>query len=178
MTIWLLAIIILAAVAGVGYNQGAIRTSISFFGIILAFLLAPLAGKIFVPIMGLVGVKSPLWLWALPPLFGFILISALVKTGGFFVHQKVDVYYKYKAGDLRLALWERINARLGACVGLLNGVAYLVLIAFVIYIFSYWTVQLAATDTNPKTISLLNVLGRDLKSTGLDRVAKAIDPLK
>jgi len=178
MTIWLLAIIILAAVAGVGYNQGAIRTSISFFGIILAFLLAPLAGKIFVPIMGLVGVKSPLWLWALPPLFGFILISALVKTGGFFVHQKVDVYYKYKAGDLRLALWERINARLGACVGLLNGVAYLVLIAFVIYIFSYWTVQLAATDTNPKTISLLNVLGRDLKSTGLNRVAKAIDPLK
>ena len=178
MTIWLLALIILASVAAVGYNQGAIRAGISFFGIILAFLLAPLAGKIFAPLMGLVGVKSPIWLWALPPLFGFILISALVKAGAFFVHQKVDVYYKYKTGDLRLALWERINARLGLCVGLLNGVAYLVLIAFVIYIFSYWTVQLAAADSNPKTVGLLNVLGRDLQRTGMDRVGKAIDPLK
>lgn len=178
MTIWLLALIILASVAAVGYNQGAIRAGISFFGIVLAFLLAPLAGKIFAPLMGLVGVKSPIWLWALPPLFGFILISALVKTGGFFVHQKVDVYYKYKTGDLRLALWERINARLGLCVGLLNGVAYLVLIAFVIYIFSYWTVQLAAADSNPKTVGLLNVLGRDLQRTGMNRVGKAIDPLK
>ncbi len=178
MTIWLLALIVLAVVALVGYNQGVIRTGISFLGIILAFLLAPLAGKIFVPLLGLLGVKSPIWLWALPPLFGFILISALVKTGAFFVHQKVDVYYKYKAGDLRLALWERLNKRLGACVGVLNGVAYLVLLSFVIYVFGYWTVQLTASENDPKGLRLLNVFAHDLQSTGMDRVGKSIDPMK
>ncbi|HNQ74753.1 MAG TPA: CvpA family protein [Verrucomicrobiota bacterium] len=178
MTIWLLALLVLATVTLVGYNQGAIRTGISFFGIILAFFLAPLAGKIFVPLLGLLGVTSPLWLWALPPLFGFILVSALVKTGAFFVHQKVDVYYKYKAGDLRLALWERLNKRLGACVGVLNGVAYLVLLSFIIYIFGYWTVQLATSENDPKTLRLMNVLARDLQSTAMDRVGKSIDPLK
>jgi uncharacterized membrane protein required for colicin V production len=177
MTIWLLAILVLASVAALGYQQGAIRASISFFGIILAALLAPLAGKIFKPLLGLVGVVNPVWLWVLPPLFGFVLVLALVKVGAFMVHQKVDVYYKYKAGDLRLALWERLNDRLGACVGLLNGVAYLVLIAFVIHAFSYWTVQMASADTDPKTVRLLNALGRDLQSTGMNRVAKAIDPL-
>ena len=177
MTIWLLAILVLASVAALGYQQGAIRASISFFGIILATLLAPLAGKIFKPLLGLVGVTNPVWLWVLPPLFGFVLVLALVKVGAFMVHQKVDVYYKYKAGDLRLALWERLNDRLGACVGLLNGVAYLVLIAFVIHAFSYWTVQMASADTDPKTVRLLNTLGRDLQSTGMNRVAKAIDPL-
>ena len=35
-----------------------------------------------------------------------MLISALFKVAGLVVHQKVDVYYKYKAGDLRLALAE------------------------------------------------------------------------
>lgn len=177
MTIWLLAILLLAGLAALGYQQGAIRTGITFFGIILSALLAPLAGKIFVPLLGLFGVTSPVLLWALPPLCGFALLLALVKVGAFFVHQKVDVYYKYKAGDLRLALWERLNARLGACVGLLNAVVYLILISLVIHIFSYWTVQIASADSDPKTVRLLNALGRDLESTGMARVAKAIDPM-
>lgn len=177
MTIWLLTILLLTCVAALGYQQGAIRASITFFGIILAAMLAPLAGKIFKPLLGLFGVTNPVWLWVLPPLFGFILVLALVKVVAFFVHQKVDVYYKYKAGDLRLALFERLNDRLGACVGVLNGVAYLVLIAFVIHAFSYWTVQMASSDSDPKTVRLLNTLGRDLESTGMARVAKAIDPM-
>ena len=138
MTIWLLAILVLASVAALGYQQGAIRASITFFGIILAALLAPLAGKIFKPLLGLFGMTNPVWLWVLPPLFGFILVLALVKLVAFFVHQKADVYYKYKAGDLRLSLFERLNDRLGACVGLLNGVAYLVLIAFVSLLATEW----------------------------------------
>lgn len=177
MTIWLLTILLLTCVAALGYQQGAIRASISFFGIILAAMLAPLGGKLFKPLLGLFGVVNPVWLWVLPPFFGFILILALVKVGGFFVHQKVDVYYKYKAGDLRLALWERLNDRLGACVGLLNGVAYLILIAMVIQAFSYWTVQMASAGSDPKTVRLLNTLGRDLESTGMSKVAKAVDPM-
>lgn len=178
MTIWLLTILLLACFGLAGYQQGAIRSSIAFLGIFIAALLAPLAGKIFVPLMGVVGVKNPIWLWVLPPFFGFILVMGIVYGVAIFVHQKVDYYYKYKAGDLRLSLWERLNIRLGACVGLLNGVAFLVLLSFVIYAFSYWTVQMASSDSDPKSMRLLNALGRDLQSTGMNRVGKAIDPMK
>ncbi len=177
MTIWLLALLLLGGLAVAGHQQGAIRMGIAFVGILLAALLAALAGKVFGPILGVLGVKSPIWLWVLPPFLGFLLIMILVHVGAHFVHQKVDVYYKYKAGDLRLALWERLNARLGICLGLLNGVAYLVLLVFVIHAFSYWTVQMASSEGDPKSMRLLNALGKDLESTGMNRVAKAVDPL-
>jgi hypothetical protein len=89
----------------------------------------------------------------------------------------VNVYYKYKAGDLRLALWERLNSRLGICVGLLNGAAYLVLVCFVIYNFSYWTVQAASSDNETKTTRFINRLGHDLDDTGMAKVAHAAAPL-
>ena len=75
------------------------------------------------------------------------------------VHQKVDVHFKYHAGDLRLALWERLSRRLGLCLGLVNGALYIILISFVIYAFSYWTVQMATDDKDPKT-------GEDSQSAG------------
>ena len=96
----------------------------------------------------------------------------MFKATGFFVHRKVEVYYKYKAGDLRLALWERLNARLGACIGTLNATAYLVLASFVIYNFSYWTVQVASGDNETRTTKLINHLGHDLQSTGLDKAGQ------
>jgi hypothetical protein len=177
MTIWLLTVVLLACLAAAGYRQGAIRAGISFFGIILAALCAGLLGKLVVPLLKIFGVVNPVLLWALPPFIAFVIVLALIKIGAMIVHQKVDVYYKYKAGDLRLKLWERLNARLGACVGLLNGVVYLVLIVTVIQVFSYWTVQMASGDTDPKGMRLLNQLGRDLQSTGLARAAKAVDPM-
>ncbi len=177
MTIWLLAVVLLASLAAAGYRQGAIRAGISFFGIILATLLAGVLGKLVLPLLKLLGVTNPILLWVLPPFIAFVVILALVKVGALVVHQKVDVYYKYQAGDLRLSLWERLNHRLGACLGLLNGVAYLVLIVMVIHAFSYWTVQMASGDTDPRGMRLLNQLGRDLQSTGMARVAKAVDPM-
>ena len=124
MTIWLITILLLPCIAAIGYQQGAIRASMSFFGIVIAAMLASVVGKIFNPLLGIFGVTSPLLLWALPPMLGFLLVLTLAKVSGFMIHQKVDVYYKYKAGDLRLSLWDRINSRLGACVGLLNDVSW------------------------------------------------------
>ena len=47
MTIWILALLLLAAGAGMGLRQGAIRVAISFVGIIISALLAwPLSGII------------------------------------------------------------------------------------------------------------------------------------
>lgn len=177
MTIWLLAVLLLACLAAAGYRQGAIRAGISFFGIILATLFAGLLGKLVAPLLKILGVTNPIPLWALPPFVAFVVVLALIKVAAHMVHQKVDVYYKYKAGDLRLALWERLNARTGACIGVLNGAVYLVLLAFVIHAFSYWTVQMASPEGDPKVLRLVNQLGRDLQSTGMSRVAKAVDSL-
>jgi hypothetical protein len=177
MTIWILALLLLFGFAMAGYQQGAIRTSIAFLGIFVALLFAELVGKLFKPLLGLFGVVNPITLWALPPVLGFTAVMVIIGIAAYMVHQKVDVYYKYRAGDLRLSLWERLNSRLGACVGVLNGVAYLVLLSFVIHAFSYWTVQMASSSGDPMTKRLLNQMGRDLQATGMDRVGKAVDPL-
>jgi len=177
MTIWLLALLLLACSAAAGYRQGAIRAGISFFGIIFSTALAVPLGRLIGPLFKIVGVVNPILLWVLPPFVVFVVLLSLIKVGGYMVHQKVDVYYKYRAGDLRLSLWERLNARLGACVALLNGAAYLVLLSFVIHAVSYWTVQLAAGEEDPRAQRLVSQMGRDLQSTGMARVAKAVDSL-
>ena len=173
MTIWLIILVLLPSIAAIGYQQGAIRAGFSFIGIVLGVILAALAGKIFNPLLGIFGVTSPLLLWALPPMLGFLLVLTLVKVGGFLAHQKVDVHYKYKASDLRLTLWERMNSRLGGCLGLLNGVAYIVVFSMCVHALSYWTVQLASTEGDSKALRLVNKLGRDLQSTGMARVGRA-----
>ena len=146
VTIWILAIVSVAAAAGLGWRQGAIRAAFSFFGILFAALLAEPIGRIFKPLLPHLGVHNPVLVWAIAPLVGFLPLLFIFKSGGFFVHRKVEWFYKYRAGDLRLSLWERLNHRIGACVGVLNGAAYFVLISFVLFNISYWTVQVAPSD--------------------------------
>ena len=177
MTIWLLALVLLASVAALGYRQGAIRVAFSFFAILFGALLAVPLGRLMGRVLGLVGIKDPLLVWALGPIIVFIIFSIIFKVAAAAVHHKVEVHYKYHAGDLRLALWERLNHRLGLSLGLLNGTAYLVLVAFLIYVPSYFTVQVASSDADPKWMRFLNLLGRDLHSTGFIKVPRSIDSI-
>lgn len=174
MMIWILALLLLASGFGLGLRQGAIRTSFAFVGIVVATVFAGLLGKLFRLIMPHVGIHDPTLLWMIPPIEGFIVVWIAFKAVGYEVHRRVDVYYKYKAGDLRLALWERLNARLGACVGILNGTAWLVLISFLIFNFSYWTAQVAPGDNEARVTRIVNGLGEDLQSTGLDKAARSL----
>jgi hypothetical protein len=105
----------------------------------------------------------------------FAILLTGFKIGGMVLHKKIDVYYRYKTGELRFALWERINMRLGICVGVLNGAAYLILISWVIYTVSYWTIQTSAGDADPKKLKLVNRLGKDLEITGMSKVARSVD---
>jgi len=175
MTIWLLALVLLASLAGLGYRQGAIRVGVSLIGILVGAGLAIPLGKLIRPLFVTLWIKDPLLAWVLPPVVVFIIISMLFKAGAAILHQKVDVHYKYRAGDLRLILWERLNHRLGLCLGLLNATAYLVLISFIIYAFSYWTVQMSTAEKDPTTIKILNRMGQDLQATGFHKVARSID---
>ncbi len=167
--------VLIASVAALGYRQGVIRVAFSSLGIFAGALLALPLGRLVEKLLGVAGVKDPLLLWALGPVIAFIIVSAAFKIGAFTVHQKVDVYYKYRAGDLRLALWERLSARLGLCLGVFNGVAYAVLLSFIIYVPSYATVQFESSDQDPKWLRWASTLGHGLQSTGMDKVARSID---
>jgi hypothetical protein len=175
MTIWLLAILLLAALAGLGLRQGVIKVLLSFVGIVFGALLAAPLGHLFRPLVSAAGLKHPVWLALLPPCIGFLLVLLIFKIIGFVLSNKVEMFYRHKAGDLRLAMWERVNHRLGLCLGLFNGAAYLVLASMAIYLLSYWTVQMATPESDPKGVRLLNQMGEDLQRTGMHRVAASVN---
>src|SRR5215467_3796688 len=159
MLIWLLAVLVMAALAGLGYRQGGVRVAFSLIGIFAGLLLARPIGILIRMLMVMLGVKNPILLGVLPPLIGFIIVSLCFKAGALPVHHKIDVYFKYHAGDLRLALWERLHHRLGLCLGLFNGALYFIIVAWIIYALGYWTVQMSNPSGDPWTIGLLNHLG-------------------
>ena len=175
--VWLLALVLLASVAALGYRQGAIRVAFAFVGIVMGALLAGLLAKPIKPLLVTFGLKTPAVAWLLAPVVAFLIVSILFKVGGYFVHQKVDVYFRYKAGDLRQALWERLSRRLGLCLGLANGTLYLILIAAAIYQLSYWTYQISSGSEDPRAFRILNQIGKDMQSTGLAKVARSLDPM-
>jgi hypothetical protein len=177
MIFWVLALVLLASLAGIGYRQGAIRVAFSFFGILVGALLAAPLGRLLQPLLVILGLKTPVLPWLLAPFIMFVLISAAFKVAALMVHQKVEVHFKYHAGELRLALWERLNRRVGLCLGLANGALYIILLAAVIYPFSYWTVQLASSDEDPSWVRLFNHLGQGIHDTGFAKVARALDPM-
>jgi uncharacterized membrane protein YvlD (DUF360 family) len=177
MMFWLLALVLLASLAGIGFRQGAVRVAFSFVGILLGALLAGPLGKLIKPLLVALGVKTPPLAWLLAPLIGFVVISIIFKVAAQVVHKKVDVYFRYHTGDLRQVLWERLNRRVGLCLALANGALYLILLSGVIYPLSYWTVQMATEDKDPRTLRIINRLGHDLQNTGFAKVARAVDPM-
>src|SRR4030095_2165974 len=92
-----------------------------------ALLALPLSG-VFQAILKLFGVDHPVLLAFLAPFSVYLLILILFKVGGLAVHRKVDTYFKYKASDTLRLLFERLNARVGICVGMVNATVYTVLI--------------------------------------------------
>jgi uncharacterized membrane protein required for colicin V production len=177
MTIWILALGLLVSLAALGYRQGAIRVAFSLIGIIVSALLAGPLAKYVQPLLPHVGIHDPTVIWLVSPLIMFWVVMIPFKSVGFFVHRKVELYYKYKAEGLQAMRWTRLNHRLGLCLGPLNALVYLVLISFIIFDLSYWSVQIAVSDDEPKWIKLLNQLGRDSETTGFAQIARAIDPM-
>ena len=177
MTIWILCLLLLACSAGMAHRQGAIRTVFSFVGIIVAALLSPMLARFIKPVLKVLGMTHPVLQWMVAPVVVFIIVLAVFKGFGFLAHRKVEVFYKYKAGDLRLALWERLNSRVGMWAGLANGLAYFVIVVWVIYALGYWTVQIAPSSENAWWLRTLNRLSWDLEKTGANKLAWSVDHL-
>lgn len=147
----------------------------SLVGIPVAALLAPSLAKFVNPALKVLGVAHPLFLWLMAPLVVFIIVLVVFKIAAFFVHQKVYVHYKYKTGDLRFALWERLNGRLGMCLGTANGLMYFIIISWLIYSLGYWTVQVGSPNNDARVLKILNRLSWDLEKTGMSKAAAAVD---
>ncbi len=177
MTIWLIALVLMASLAGLGYRQGAIRVGVSLLGIVTGALLAvPLSG-IVAKFLVICGMKEPIAAWLVSPLIVFVSFSLAFKAGAAVLHHKVEMHYKYAAGELRLALWERLNRRLGLCLGFLNATAYLILIAFVLYVPAQFAVPFATSDNDPRWLRWSAQAGQDLDSTGFIKVARSLDSI-
>ena len=176
MTIWILALVLFAGLAGAGYRQGAIRVGFSLLGLIMAAILAMPLGRVLFPLLGKLGLKNPVLAAFIAPIIVFVLVLLIFKAAGLFVHGKVDVYFKYHAGDLRTILWVRLNRRLGLCLGPLNATVYLLLIGVLSYTMSYWTTQMQTEDKASFAVKTLNHLGKDLGSSGFVKAVRAIDP--
>jgi hypothetical protein len=174
MLIWILVLLVLASGVGMGLRLGAICSAFSIVGIFFATLLGHLIGKLFKPLVAHMAGSNPILAWAVPTIIGFLIVYAVFVAVGLEVHRRVGVYYKYKAGDLKLALWERLNLRVGGCLGVLNGTAWLVVICFLFFNISYVTAQVAPSDDEPKWIHLVNNLGNGMQSTGLNKSARAL----
>ena len=178
MTIWILAILLMASVSLAGWRQGAIRAAFAFAGILFAALLAVPLGHLLHPLVVHLGASNPLTAWALAPVIGFAVASIPLKVAGHYVHHRVEHFYKYHAGDLRQALWERLNTRLGICLGVLNGAVYFILLSFYIFNLTYLTTQMAADESaQPMIVRLANSLGDGLQATGFSKTADAVGTL-
>jgi hypothetical protein len=181
MTIWILAFLVVAAAVLAGWRQGAVRAAFAFVAILFAALLAVPIGHLFRPLLPHLGVHNPVTIWALAPVIGFILASIPIWVGGHMLHLRVDHFYKYHAGELRQALYQRLNTRLGICVGVLNGAAYFVLVSFFIFNAAYWTTQATKDPSDysdqPLTHRLISSLGAGLQSSGFSRVAAGVGKL-
>jgi hypothetical protein len=176
-SIWILAVLLLILLALAGWRQGGILAAFSFGGILFGALFAVLIGKIFHFILPHLGASDPLVAWALAPVCGFILVEVIFMSVGFKIHRQVEVNYKHRRSELQLALWTRLNTRLGICVGLLNGAAYFILISFLLFNLTYLTTQVAVAGEQPLTIRVANRLGHDLQSTGISTVAAGVGTL-
>src|SRR3954471_10203180 len=173
MILWIVALLLVGLVAMVGYYQGAIRAAASFLGLIIAAVLAVPLGNLIAPVLKIVGLKHPIVLAFVGPLVVFIIILGAFKVVGHVIHRKVDNYYKYKGSDTMRLLYERLNQRLGICLGVLNATVYVLLIANVFYILGYFTTQMATTAKDPFTMKLVTRIADDIKATGLH---KAVGP--
>lgn len=177
MTLWILALSLLTGLGWAGHFYGAIRAAISIVGLLTAAALAVPLAPTLKPVLEAAGLH-PLLHGVVAPAAVFFVILTVLKITGMVVDRKVDLYYKYKVDDLGRARWERLNKRLGLCLGLCNGTIYLFLILLPIYILSYATAQLSPMAENtPALLRLLNKAGEDLRSTRLYRAVAAIDPM-
>jgi hypothetical protein len=175
MTIWIAIFVACGLMAAAGLFLGAVRTSVLLFGVALGGLLAQPLAPLAKPLLGWCGVKSLVWLWLLPPVLAYVLVVLIALGLSFVVYLPVAKYLKFKAPDIERILFERLNQRAGAALGVLTGVFLVFWMALAIYVPGYFSAQFA-NEADPSWLKLINSARQDMHTTGFDRVLAPFDP--
>jgi uncharacterized membrane protein required for colicin V production len=173
MIAWILAVLIVAIVALVGYYQGGIRAAFSFIGLLIAVSVAQPLGNVLSPMIAAMGLKQPVALNFLGPIVAFLIVLTIFKAIAFAVNKQIETYYKYKDSETKRLMFERLNTRLGIAVGVANGVIYFFIIAVLMHVLGYFAVQVKGAQNDAFTTKLAAKMGEDLQSAGM---TKAISP--
>ena len=176
MILWLIALVLLASLAVVGYYQGAVRVAFSLVGLLVAALVAvPLSGLIR-PILPPFGITHPVVIAFLAPAIVYVLVLVIFKSSALLVHKKLETWMKYHASDTQRLLYERMISRVGICLGVANAFVYLVLISVVAYTLGYFTMQVSTPGQDGFGLRMLNSYNEALDRTGMVRAAAHYSP--
>lgn len=177
MTIWLLAVLIIAFYGITGRAVGMVYSFASFFAAIIGAILAPLLSNFFTSVPELVGLPHPIWKVVLPPTMAFLAVVFVVASIGGVVERKVYLHFKYRNrnDETKFFRWERMNRNLGLVLGLFTGLIYLIVVSVGIWIAGYATGQVKS-ESDHGGLKLLNRLYADAQSTGLGRFAAVFGP--
>ena len=174
--VWVIALLCLGLVGATGYYQGPIRAAFSLFGLLFGALLAGPLSPLTKHLLPVFGMSHPIWQIFVPQAIAFLIVLIIFKIAGQVVHSKLSLHFKYKADEKRLIAWHRLYARLGLCVGLLNGAIYFFLLMIPIYVGGYFTTEAAGGASDPAGAQFLTHARAELHSQHLDRALAAYDP--
>jgi uncharacterized membrane protein required for colicin V production len=174
--VWLIALVCLGLVGIAGFYQGPVRAAFSFFGIVIGAMLAGPLSPLTKHLLPLFGLSHPVWQIFLPQAIAFLVVLVIFKIAGQVLHQKIAVFYKYKVDDRSRISWERMYARVGFCVGLLNGTVYFILLMIPLYVGGYFTTEAQANESAPAGARFLSGIRADLTRDKMDHVVAAYDP--
>ena len=179
--IWLIAILLLAIFAGMGFLRGAIQMGISLAGLFLALALAVwLAPPV---LLGAPAGTPSIFLLVADTFFDFLhrvgvflLVSLVFLIVGIVVHFRVRKHFRFKTDEATQLMFRRLNKRIGAAFGLLIGVVYTILIGVFLYGPGYLTYQVA-TNGDPGWLKFINNTRKSMEGSGLEKMAASLDPM-
>lgn len=178
MLIVLLIVVVLGLAAAAGFLQGAIRSLVTLVGVFLGMMLASPLGVHLKPLVPKVGLEHPVWSWFIPQVTVFVLFVLAFAGIAFAVHRQVALYFKYKTDEYQMQSWERLNKRLGICVGLFTGSIYVVLLSVSIYVVGYLTTQVTAGENDPALLRFVSQARQEMVGNGMDKLVARFDPMK
>ncbi|MBI1840089.1 MAG: hypothetical protein HYR88_04475 [Verrucomicrobia bacterium] len=178
MIVWSLAILLTVACGIVGFYVGAIRCAITTVALILTLVFIVPLSLLTASFMPSVGLAHPVTGALVAPLVVLLVFQILAKAISHAVTPMIDNFYKYKATDTQRMLFERMNQRIGPCVGIVNALFYMILVGIGAIGLGYGTVPLSrGTSADSWVFTSANLLAKATEATGWARVAGPYVPV-
>ena len=175
MLIWIMAVLFVGGFALVGHQSGAIRSGVSFFGVILGLALSSLLGGFIAPLLIMVGIVDQVALRLLPNLFAFLIFALLFVGLGVAAHHPVELHFKYRTDEPTRQGFERMNQALGLFVGIITGICVFFSVGKYVYREGYRLVQLTSETNEAPAVRYLAQLRLDMDATGWSKAFAALD---